>query len=431
MPKTVAIIGSGFCGKMSFVSLVNNLDSKDKIILFDATKDGLLGLGFSNFSPHYILNIPTIKMSAFIDDERSFCNFLEKNYPKIWQEVGEFGFAPRFIYEKYFEEIFYEAKRKAKDKGIEYKLVDEEVFSITKDISERFNIITKVGSKHEATEIILATSFKQSNLPVKIESENVIQSLWSADAFEFHQRIFTDETICLIGAGLTTIDVIVGLKKKGFRGKIIVISRRGNLPKRHVDPLTPKIDVIDVMDAKKGVLFLCLKIRHFLKENPQFDLRHVINSIRETTTDLWHNFDERNKKLFIRLMPYFNIFRHRAPDVSMNIVDEMLEKKQLEIKKGGIKSCDRLGNKILVKTKFEEFAVDYLVNCLGFEFNAEKYPLLSQMVEEGLLKKDLMMVRSNDSGVHLLGGLNIGKDLECTSVPDLKMNIDVVVNKIC
>jgi len=130
-------------------------------------------------------------------------------------------------------------------------------------------------------------------------------------------------------------------------------------------------------------------------------------------------------------MPYFNIFRHRAPDVSMNIIDEMLATNQLEIKKGGVKSCDKLGNKILVKTKFEEFAVDYLVNCLGFEFNAEKYSLLSQMVEEGLLKKDLMMVRSNDSGVHLLGGLNIGKDLECTSVPDLKMNIDGVVNKIC
>ena len=53
-----------------------------------------------------------------------------------------------------------------------------------------------------------------------------------------------------------------------------------------------------------------------------------------------------------------------------------------------------------------------MVNCLGFEFNAKKYQLLQQMIDSKLLKKDLIMVKSNDKKIHLLGGLNIGKDLE-------------------
>ena len=426
MSKIIAIIGFGFCGKITFSNLIDKLDKKDKILIFNAAKDGFSSAAFSSFSPHYILNIPVKKMSAFNNDESSFCNFLDKNYPQIWHEIGELGFAPRKIYGEYIDEIFAKAKEKAKKKGIKYNLVNDEVVSVENNGS-KFNLITKSDLKFEVTEVILATSFQQSKLPINFEAENIVSALWDSSALKFHQKSFTNETICLIGTGLTTIDIIVGLKKKGFKGKIIVISRRGNLPKRHIDNSDSKIDLIEIIDAKKGILFLCLKIRYFLRENPQFDLRHVINSIRLTTAELWKNLDDKNKKLFLRLMPYFNIFRHRAPNISMDIVDQMIASNQIEIKKGGIKDCGVNGKKIIVKTKFEEFEVDYLVNCLGFEFNAEKYKLLNQMIKSDLLKKDLMMVRSNNSKIHLLGGLNIGKELEITSVPDLRTNIEEVV----
>ena len=95
-----------------------------------------------------------------------------------------------------------------------------------------------------------------------------------------------------------------------------------------------------------------------------------------------------------------------------------------------MKKCQKLGDKISVQTNFAEFEVDYLVNCLGFEFNARKYPLLNQMIELGLLQQDFMMVRSNNDKVHLLGGLNIGRDFECTAVPDLRVNVEMVVRDV-
>lgn len=425
--KIIAIIGFGFCGKVAFANLVKSLNKEDKILIFDKAQGDCASAAFSSFSAHYILNVPVANMGAFCDDEKSFEEFLKNNHFEIWKNIGELGFAPRQIYGEYLDQIVKKAQGDAKNNGVNFEFVNQEVVAI----SDEFLITTKNNIQFQATEVLLATSFKQVQLPFEIESKKFIKALWNEDALEFHQKILTNETICLIGSGLTTVDVIVGLKKKNFSGKIIIISRRGNLPKKHLKQSSKQSPYfIDAEDAKNGVLFLCLKIRNFLKSNSEFDLRHVINSIRSTTDKLWHNLDEKNKKLFFRLMPYWNIFRHRAPISSIEVIEEMIAVGQIEIVEGGVKKCHKFGDKIFVQSKFSEFEVDYLVNCLGFEFNARKYPLLNQMIELRLLQQDLMMVRSNSDKVHLLGGLNIGRDFECTAVPDLRVNVEMVVRDV-
>ena len=271
-----------------------------------------------------------------------------------------------------------------------------------------------INQKFVADEVFLATSFKQSDLPANLNLLNVevISSLWGDEFKKFHQENFNNQTICLIGSGLSAVDVIVGLKKRNFSGKIFVNSRRGNFPKKHFAEIQPSLNFISASDAKNGVLFLCLKIRNFLKQNPQFDLRHVIDSIRKITPALWQNLDEKNKKQFLHLLPYWNIFRHRAPISSIELIEEIIESGQLKIVKKGQKTLD----------------YDLLVNCLGFEFRAEKYPLFSQMISKDLLKKDLFLTRSNHPRIHLLGGLTIARDFECTAAPDLRTSVENMLN---
>lgn len=469
--KTIAIIGFGFCGRLAFFHLVKKSDKNTKILIFDKSGRGGLGAAFSSFSPHYILNVPVAKMSAFSDDPKNFSQFLERKYPKILNEIGENGFAPRQIYGEYLQEITDDAFAIAKKNGVEFEFVDEEVIKI----EDEFLITTKNLSSFRANEIVVATSFKQNDLPFKFDSNGVVKKLWNDEAQEFHQKEFTNEKICLIGSGLTAVDVIVGLKNKNFSGKIFVISRRGNFPKKHFSikdssslpskesssldakasedllrlaselklmrssALQAKDDEVvegraknDAMLNGNVVLSMCLKIRKFLRANPQLDLRHVIDSLRPITTQLWQNFDEKNKKLFLRLSPYWNIFRHRAPISSLEMIEKMIESGQLEIKKKGVKNIAQAqdGKRILVQVSGEELECDYLVNCLGFEFRAEKYPLFLQMIQNNFLKADIMLASSNHPKIHLLGGLNIGRDFECTAVPDLRVNVEKIIN-IC
>ncbi len=433
--KKIAIIGFGFCGRIAFANLVKSYKSSYEVIIFDEVKksffkDGFYSAAFSEFSSDYILNVTTKKMTAFIEEEEHFCKFLQQNYPQVWQEVGELGFAPRKIYGHYIRKISDDSFLSAKEKEMKFSLVNKTVVSIENDNSKKsFFIKDLEGRYYEADEIILATSFKQTSLPFAIDGNNVVQYIWNQNYIDFHKNKFSNQKIVLLGSGLTAVDVIVGLKKKGFDGKIIVISRRGNFPKAHFSFLEELPNFISKEDSKNGLLFLCLKIRKFLRQNPNFDLRYVIHSIKPITVELWHNFDERNKKLFLRLMPYWTIFRHRAPQFSIKIVNQMIAEGSLEVLSGGLISAEKKAEKILLKTKKEVLEVDYLVNCLGFEFKAQKYPLLKQMLEHKLLKNDLLMVQSNHEKIHLLGGLNVGKDFECTSVPDMLPGILEVVKK--
>jgi uncharacterized NAD(P)/FAD-binding protein YdhS len=422
--KKIAIIGFGFCGRLAFFHLAKN--PENKILIF--TKDGLEmpGTAFAPFSPHYILNVPAIKMSAFCDKPKDFCEFIIKNYPQVWNQIGENGFAPRQIYGEYVKKLTDEAFATAKKNGVEVEIVNEEVVAV----EENFLIKTKSGNSFAANEIMLATSFTQSNLPFAIHEKNIVEKLWNKNSHSFHEKKFDEEKICLIGSGLTAVDVIVGLNKKNpqFNGKIFITSRRGNFPKKHFLEAQKNPHFISVNDAQAGVVALCLKIRKFLQQNTQFDLRHVIDSIRSITTELWQNFDEKNKKKFLRLLPYWNIFRHRAPADSIDLIESWISAGKIEIKKGGVKKLSEENGEIFIECRDEKFSCDYVVNCLGFEFNAKKYPLLAQMIEADLLKKDLLLAQSNHPQIHLLGGLNIGRDFECTAVPDLRVSVENAVS---
>ena len=352
--KIIAIVGFGFCGRLAFAHLVKRADQNTKILIFDKNGRTALGPAFSAFSPHYILNVAAVKMSAFSEMPKSFCEFLQKKYPQVWSEVGEDGFAPRQIYGKYVEEFTQEAFDLAERKGVQFEFVSEEVVQILNPLT----LTTSNGNSYQATEILLATSFKQSNLPFNLDSPNLVQKLWDKGSEQFHQKNFTDEKICLIGSGLTAVDFIVGLKKKNFSGKIVVISRRGNFPKKHFAQHQHNHHFISPQDSKKGVLFLCLKIRNFLRQNPQFDLRHVIYSVRYSTVELWQNLYEKNKKLFLRLLCYWNIFRHRAPISSIDLIEEMIAGGQVEIKKKGVRKISEKGGKIFVETRGEEIECD-------------------------------------------------------------------------
>ena len=52
------------------------------------------------------------------------------------------------------------------------------------------------------------------------------------------------------------------------------------------------------------------------------------------------------------------------------------------------------------------------------------------MVNKNLLKKDLILVQSNNPKIHLVGGLNIGRDFEITAVPDIRNDANLVAQTI-
>ena len=71
--RIIAIVGFGFCGRLSFYHLTKSSNSGFKIIIFEKAKDNKFGSAFSYFSPNYILNVLVKKMSAFSYEGGDFC----------------------------------------------------------------------------------------------------------------------------------------------------------------------------------------------------------------------------------------------------------------------------------------------------------------------------------------------------------------------
>lgn len=435
--KKIAIIGFGFCGIMVFVNILKKISAQNnqhkiQFIIFEKSDEYSVGAGFTNFNDNYILNVPAKKMSPFEDDPDDFVDFLKKNYPEIYHKNGSDGFISRNIYGEYLQKIRDDFFNLAKDLKINYDLIREEVI----DVDKGFLIHTK-NANFDADEIVISSSFVQSKLNYYIVDNKLISPLWSKNSINFHQKnnFKNDDKICVIGTGLSAVDVIIGLNAKDFHGKIYAISRRGNFPKSHFSQQNISnqniIDIIDDKDAKLGIVNISLKFKKYLRDNKNCDLRHLIDSIRSKTKSLWQNLDEKNKKLFLKkLLPYWNIYRHRVPSSSLEIINKMIENNQLEIIKSSIKSINKKEEKFIVEFEKSSQEFDYIVNCLGFDYNIKNYPLIESMTKKNLLKKDLILVQSNHSKIHLVGGLNIGRDFEITAVPDIRVDANSVAQKI-
>jgi uncharacterized NAD(P)/FAD-binding protein YdhS len=436
--KKVAIIGFGFCGIMVFGNILKKISAqksqvKIKFIIFERDGENAVGAGFSNFNDNYILNVPAKKMSPFQDSPDDFVNFLKENYPEIYNKNGPDGFISRNIYGQFLKKLRNDFFNLATDLKIDYELIQKAVI----DIDEGFKIHTE-NLIFDADEIILSSSFAQSKLNYCLKDEKLISPLWSKNSTNFHQKnnFKIDDKICIIGTGLSAVDVLVGLNAKNFSGKIYAISRRGNFPQPHFsiqdkNSNQESINFIEDSDVKIGLVNILLKFRKYLINNKNYDLRHLIDSIRGKTKFLWQNLDEKNKRIFLKkLLPYWNIFRHRVPNSSLEIINKMIKNNQLEIIKSSVKSIEKSDGKFIIKTKKMNIECDYVVNCLGFDFNIKNYPLIQSMTDKKLLKQDLILVQSNNKKIHLVGGLNIGRDFEITAVPDIRVDANLVAEKI-
>jgi uncharacterized NAD(P)/FAD-binding protein YdhS len=438
MMKKVAIVGFGFCGIMVFGNILKKISSqksqnKIKFIIFEKDGEEAVGAGFSNFNDNYILNVPAKRMSPFEDSPNDFLDFLKENYPEIYNKNGPDGYISRNIYGQFLKKLRNDFFQLAQNLKIDYEFIEQEVI----DIEEGFKIITKLDIT-DADEVVLSSSFVQSKLNYCLNDEKLISPLWSKNSINFHQKnnFKVGDKICIIGTGLSAVDILVGLNAKNFSGKIYAISRRGNFPQPHFSQQNiisnqGSINFIEDSDVKTGLINISLKFRKYLKNNEYYDLRHLIDSIRGKTKFLWQNFDEKNKNAFLKkLLPYWNIFRHRVPNSSLEIINKMIENNRLEIVKSSVKSIEKSDGKFIIKTNKKTLDCDYVVNCLGFDYNIKNYPLIESMVKKNLLKKDLILAQSNNAKIHLVGGLNIGRDFEITAVPDIRVDANLVAQKI-
>ncbi len=440
--KTVVIIGGGFSGTLVATQLMRKAAEPTRVVLIERAPRFARGFAYSTNSSQHLLNVPAGKMSAFPEEPEHFLKWTQSKDSNIQSDT----FVPRMLYGQYLETILHEADVN-KSSEVRFDRLNDEAISINPDNENEAAIVElESGLKLFADKVVLAVgNYSPRNPYVKensfYKSKKYFRDPWSSNSL---LSLNPDDSVLLIGTGLTMVDKAIELVNKGHKGIIYAISRHGYLPKEHKPGLEPlKID-FNFQEAK-SIRQIFLTIREKMKSIMLAggDWRQVIDSLRSKVQEIWQSLSiEERKRFFRHLRPLWDIHRHRMPpDISEKIM-QMLANKQLVVKSARIMEYKEQGDyvDILVcerpSDKNDILRVARVVNCTGseFDFCQIQDPLIVTLLEQGLIASDklslgldattsgvLKDINGNESNIlYTLGPPLKGQLWETTAVPEIR-----------
>jgi uncharacterized NAD(P)/FAD-binding protein YdhS len=249
------------------------------------------------------------------------------------------------------------------------------------------------------------------------------------------------KAVLLIGTGLTMVDLALSLDSAGYRGRIVALSRRGQVPRSHGDFEPAPVSLADVPRGSVSGLWRWLRRR-----SAEVGWRAAVDSLRPHSHALWQSLGPAEQRRFLRhARPWWDVHRHRiAPQVAETI-HEMIAGSRLEIVAGRVVATHpgdaglevEICRRGAARTTTETF--DYVFNCTGPLHAIEQ---TRNALLRGLLDGD--EVRADHLGIGLdadsesrvgtrlwaLGPLTKGRYWEIIAVPDIRGQAAAVAEDI-
>lgn len=290
-------------------------------------RGALPGRGLAYSSPHrfHLLNIPAGEMSAWPDAPDDFLHWARTHYDGAVQSRS---FPPRSVYGAYMGSLL---EGTLGEGGRErFRWIQDEALSLHRR-KGKLAVQTKSGPELLARSVVLATgNFPPANPRVpglKAPASFYFHFPWAGNVLD---NISPDGSVLLLGSGLTSVDLIMALKSKGFRGVIHVISHQGLFPRarRHVrqDESWPSFWGKTSPRSVRGLLRL-IRRQVQAAADKGIDWRAVIDSLRPVTQNIWRSLPYEEQRRFLRHgRAYWDVHRHRvAPEIGDVLADMEME----------------------------------------------------------------------------------------------------------
>src|ERR1700758_1387194 len=425
---TIAIIGGGVSGALTAFHLVRQ-EAQARVILIDKRPDFGLGLAYSTPSLRHLLNVPAGKISALPDQPNHFLNWLRRNHDPA---ATEKTFAPRAVFGRYIQSLLKSTSQ-----------LEQEIATVV-DVRLHHSgavLMLDNGCELRADLIVLATgNFDPAPLAgiTKSASDSGFyrHNAWAADTYE---ALNPDAPVALIGTGLSGVDVVLRLRELGHRGRIIAVSRHGVFPNRH-DDYTPLSSSAIPSDTPATCVAYLRALHTAIREGAEW--RAAIDSLRDTTNELWLRLPVEEKKRFRRHLQHrWDVVRHRMAPPIADIIESEFRNGTLEIREGNLEAVDATpaGACISVRAHGDSksFYADRVINCTGPSMNYRRVPsaLLKSLFKRGLVTSGPLGTGFHcsqddgaviDAGGHAseiifnLGPGRLGDLLESIAVPEVR-----------
>lgn len=379
----VVIIGAGFSGTLQAINLLRH--DGPRVTLIERRGSFARGVAYSTADAGHLLNVRAANMSALPDDPDHFVRWLAaagKGQPQ--------SFASRRDYGRYLGELL-EAAMQAAPGRLELRRDDAAELSLRDD---GVTIGFDSGVTLTADAAVLALGNLPPHDPPGFAGVELPADLYHSDpwAGDFAEGLTEDDSVLIVGTGLTMVDVVLSLEARGFRGRIVAISRRGLMPRVHGDPSMPRSSL-----TEKPAMHGSALLRFVRDRAAQVGWRAAVDELRPYTQAMWLSAPAGEQVRFLRhLRPWWDVHRHRlSPEVAARI-DALKAEGRLRIVAGKVDAVEAQGDRLAVRYRprhgegAEHLSVWRAINCTGPQGDLlrTREPLLHLLLAAGHVRPD-------------------------------------------
>lgn len=382
MIRDVAIIGGGFSGTLLAINLLRH--DGPRAVLIERTSAAGMGTAYGTAHPDLVLNVRAANMSAFPDRPDHFVRWLAD------RGVGDAAtaFVPRRIYGEYLRELLDGSCAMAPER---LSIVPDGAIDVA--AGDGVRVALAGGATIAADAAVLAVGNLPPAIPAGLDgiagSSRYHANPWSPAVAE---GLGPDDTVLLVGTGLTMVDVVLMLRARGFAGRIVALSRRGLLPHRHA--ASPANDrPID----ERPRYTLSMLVKEVRRRGEAIGWRNAVDELRPFTQPMWEQAPAAERGRFIRhLRPWWDVHRHRLAPVVADRVEAMIADGRLRLMAGRISDAHETAGGIDVAWRprgaevREQLAVQRIVCCTGPQGDLARTDdaLLRALVARGTIRPD-------------------------------------------
>jgi uncharacterized NAD(P)/FAD-binding protein YdhS len=438
----IAIVGGGATGAMAALHLARAFSNKkaDIVIVEPAETIGR-GLAYATNDPGHLLNVRVSNMSVFADEPDHLLEWLRREGPK-WGVASPtpFCFIPRGTYGGYVAGLVKPLLACGTVRHVRDRCLD------LVETADAVTLKLNSGKTISATWAVLATG--NDAKPV-LSGVPAVQP-WTDSTLS---DLDSDVPVLIVGTGLTMVDMVLSLDRRGHRGKITALSSRGllSLPHRPVKPVPVAASEVP-FGAELSTLAAWLRglARKMTKDGG--DWRSAIDSLRPHTQRLWRSMSIAQKRRFLRhARTYWDIHRHRmAPEVEAQI-GALRAGGRLEIIAGRIARAkqDEYGIQVEIARRGRgrmTLTFAKIIDCSGLADDPTRSgnPLIRGLLARGAARTDplgiglyidedyaLIDASSRRSiRVRAIGPLARAAFWECIAIPDIRLQCRDLAERI-
>jgi uncharacterized NAD(P)/FAD-binding protein YdhS len=425
--REVVIVGGGLSGAAVAYHLLRHGGPSLRITIVERGPWLGRGLAYGVDSEVFRLNVPASKMSLDPEAPGDFVTW-------AGAEAEPDAFLSRARYGAYVVARLAGAIRKSRAK---LRVVRADVASVDGD-----GVRLADGSHLAAAVAVLATGIAPRIAPSTLPSDPRIIDAWDECAIA---GLPGRGRLLILGAGLTAIDVIALLESQRFAGAATIVSRRGLLPRPHLEPLSAAAALSPelIAGAPSSLGPLLRWGRALVRDHQRRGLpwQHAVDGLRPHLTGLWQTLSPRDRRRFARsVRPYWEVLRHRAPADAHALIERWRGQGRLELVAAGVAACTPTAVGLEVALRLPGGAIrveryDRIVRCIGpaLERAEADTPLIHALIASGAAAADPagLGIVTDDHGrvvdgagrpserLFALGALRRASSWETTAVPEI------------